>query len=233
LAQGLPQRDIEWAVLLTVEPPMLSADRSAILHQMTDLRPSSAVQLADLRAQSYLPYWRLYRSAESRILEIVELAFILRADRFPEEEVFDRLRSVHGLVGASTTDMSDRLEVCIVDYLRQHDTAYLDLGDEVLAAALNLARPWAETHAHRLVASSWPPPEMLGSKVPTGVEALASYGNGHLGRDVRRLRARALVQDEVRMYSTAPLMWTLMMGSGGFALVRDGRSIDYLETRMS
>ncbi|MFM9848113.1 MAG: hypothetical protein ACKVP3_13240 [Hyphomicrobiaceae bacterium] len=129
--------------------------------------------------------------------------------------------------------MSDPLEVCIVDHLRQHDTGYLDLGDEVLTAAPHLARPWAESHAHRLAASSWPPPDMLGNKVPTGVEALASYGNGHLGRDVRRLRARAVVKDEVRMYSTAPLLWTSMMGSGGFALVRDGRSIDYLETRMN
>lgn len=218
----------------TVVPPMLSADRSAILHRMTDLRPSSAVEWADLGAQSVLPpNWRLYQSAESRILEIVELTAILRADRFSEPEVFDRLRIVHGLVGASATDMSDPLEVLIVDYLRQHNAAYLDLGVQVLTAALDLARPWAETHAVRLIASSWPPPEMLGNQVPTGVEALASYGNGHLGRDVRRLRARAVVRDEVRMYSTAPLMWTLMMGSGGLALVRDGRSIDYIETRMN
>jgi hypothetical protein len=158
---------------------------------------------------------------------------VLRADSFPVPEVCERLRNVYGLPGSIVASTADPVRGCIIDYLRLHDATYLDLPEEILTAALTLARPWAETYAHNLVASSWPPPEILGGEVQGGLDALAGYGKAELGRDVRRLRARAMVGDEVRTYSTAPLMWAVMMGSGGLALVRDGRSIDYMQTRMN
>jgi len=37
----------------------------------------------------------------------------------------------------------------------------------------------------------------------------------------------------VRDFSTDALSWRLMMGSAGFALIRDGRAIDHVITMMN
>jgi hypothetical protein len=83
------------------------------------------------------------------------------------------------------------------------------------------------------MASGWPPLGMLQERVKGALQALDGYANGPAGRDVRRLRARAIPGDELRRYSTDPLMWALMMGSGGYALVRKGRSLDHIQLRMN
>jgi hypothetical protein len=208
---------------------MSSADRSMIVLQMTSLRPSAASQLD----RSCLPHWHLFKSAESRILEIVELVAVLRADGFSETEVFHRLRKVQGMTRVELKAMRDPLEVSVVDYLRQYDRTYLDLGEKAWRSALSMAKVWAETFAQGLAQSNWPPSEILGERAKGGLKALDDYLNGTLGRDVRRLRARAVSGDELWRYSTEALMWTLMMGSGGYALLRGGRSVDYIQTRMS
>jgi hypothetical protein len=191
------------------------------------------VQPRAVAAKSYIAYWQANRCPEDEILDLVELACILRADRFAVAEVFERLRKVYDLPTRTVEDARNPLHACLIDHLGRHHAAYLQPGTEILTAAMAVAQPWAETYAAVLVGSSWPPRELLGDREPKGLEALAGYGKAHLGRDVRRLRARALPGDQVHTYSTAPLMWALMMGSGGFALVRDGRSVDYLQTRMN
>jgi hypothetical protein len=212
---------------------MPSADRATTLSQMIALREPIAVQPRAVAAKSYIAYWQANRRTEDEILDLVELACILQADRFAVPQVFERLRKVYDLPAMTVEDARNPLHACLIDHLGRHHAAYLEPGTEILTAAMTIAQPWAETYAEVLVASSWPPQEMLGDREPEGLEALAVYGKAHLGRDVRRLRARALAGDQVHSYSTAPLMWTLMMGSGGFALVRDGRSVDYLQTRMN
>jgi hypothetical protein len=169
-------------------------------------------------------------SPESRILEIAELAAILRADGYPESEVFERLRKVHGITNKLKM-ASDPLDVSVCDYLREYHSAYLDLGEKTWRSALSLAKAWSEACAK--AASHWPPSEMLGERAEGGLKALDGYQTGPLGRDVRRLRARMIAGDALRSYSTDAGMWALMMGSGGYALVRAGRSIDHIQTRMN
>lgn len=211
---------------------MPSADRSTILQQMTSLRSIAAIRPSDLHEQSALPYWRLFMSPEARILEIVELAAILRTDGYLEGEVFARLRKVHGITDGLKT-ASDPLDVSVSDYLRAYYPTYLDFGEETRRSALSLAKTWAETSANNKAASRWPPSEMLGERVAGGLRMLEGYQKGPLGRDARRLRARSNAGDELRRYSTDAVMWTLMMGSGGYALVREGRSLDHIQTRMN
>jgi hypothetical protein len=207
---------------------MPSADRSAMLQRMTSLRP-----IAALHERSYLPYWRLFMSPESRILEIVELVVVLRADGFSEAQVFTRLREVQRIAGAEWMSAPDPLDASVFDYLRQYHATYLDLGEETWRSALSDAKAWTEIHLSNRANSHWPPREMLGERAKSGFKALDCYLEGPLGRDVRRLRARAIAGDQLRGYSTNTLMWSLMMGSGGYALVRKGLSTDHIQTRMN
>lgn len=212
---------------------MSSADRSMIVLQMISLRPSTAIQSSEVHERSFLPYWRLFMSAESSILDIVELAAILRADGFSEPEVFDRLRKAQGMMALQLKATSDPLELLIVDYLHDYHANYLALGEGTWRSALSLAQVWAEAAADHLMASGWPPLMMLRKRAKGGLKALDGYQKGPAGRDVRRLRARAIPGDELRHYSTEAFMWALMMGSGGYALVRKGRSFDHIQLRMS
>jgi hypothetical protein len=153
-------------------------------------------------------------SPESRILEIAEPAAILRADGYPESEVFERLRKVNGITNKLKM-ASDPLDVSVCDYLRRYHPTYLDLGEETWRPALSLAKSWSETFGNNKAASHWPPSEMLGERAKGGLKALDGYQTGPLGRDVRRLRARMIAGDTLRSYSTDAGMWALMMGSGG------------------
>ena len=230
--RGLPTV-VKWQRSKFSGVSMPIADRSMIVRQMIGLRPSSANRSSDVPQGSFLPYWRLFMSAEARILEIVELVAILRADGFSEPEVFARLRKAQGMMAVQLKATSDPLELLIVDYLRHHHPNYLELGEETWRSALSLAQVGAETAANSQMAAGWPPLGMLRERVKGGVQALGGYRKGPAGRDVRRLRARAIPGDELRRYSTDPLMWALMMGSGGYALVRKGRSLDYIQLRMN
>ena len=68
------------------------------------------------------------------------------------------------------------------------------------------------------MATSLAPPEHLSAFAP---------------RDARRVKARAIPGDEIHHYSTGALSFAAMMGSAGLALVRQGRSIDHIETMMN
>jgi hypothetical protein len=57
-----------------------------------------------------------------------------------------------------------------------------------------------------------------------------TYGS-ESARAYRRMKARAVPGDALHGYNTGAGSWRAMMGSAGIALVRDGRSIDHVETR--
>lgn len=92
------------------------ADRATTLIQMNALRGPVAFRPRALAAKTYIAYWQANRRAESDILDIVELAYVLRADGFPAPEVFERLRNVYGLPGSIVEGTADPLRSCIVDY---------------------------------------------------------------------------------------------------------------------
>jgi len=199
------------------------------------------------------------RSAEECILEIAELAYVLQADGFPVREIFRRI----GLVHTPKPDLrrispySNPLYDYVVAYLNVHAPIYLELGGTLLKSALALAELWAELSAEQGRQASWPPPEMLSGPgplmfvmvkrdgdsqaedrpAPDGsiehLDALLAQAASSTGRSVRRMKARAVPGDELRNYSTGGESFRLMMGSAGIALVRQGRSIDYMEMLMN
>jgi hypothetical protein len=221
---------------------MRQASRITVLSNMNDLRrPCHLPEGADPEAPDLA--WKDAEDAESHILEIAELAYVLQADGFPIPEVFKRI----GLVLDPPSDdfvaqqkhmgdWSDPLRSYLIDYLRRHQPAYVALGGSVFSIALAIAELWAEIYAERLTSSSWPPNDMLGEGAENAIEALDAElqkPTGLVGYDYRRLRARAVPGDEVRTFSTGQLSWQAMMGSFGLALVRDGRSIDHVTTIMN
>jgi hypothetical protein len=198
-------------------------------------------------------------SAEGRILEIAEVAYVLQADGFPDPEIFKRIGHVYGTEPPPKERSYDPLRDFIVTDLKTYDPGYLQLGADHFRAVLLVASLWAELYAERLTASSWPPQKMLGeawaieghtsimreSKPgeevtwPTFTRSLADLDvllkeyRYQSATDVRRMKARAIPGDTLHGYSTGAASWSAMMGSSGIALVRDGRSIDHVETLMN
>ena len=52
-------------------------------------------------------------------------------------------------------------------------------------------------------------------------------------RAYRRMKARAMPGDVLHGYSTSARSWRALMGRAGIALVRNGRAIDQVMTRMN
>jgi hypothetical protein len=127
---------------------------------------------------------------------------------------------------------SDPLRSYVTAYLKRHQPAYLALGCSVLNVALTMAEMWGEIYAGRLTGSSWPPQDMLDGPA-LRLETIDILLDGACARDARRVKARAIPGDEIRKYNTGPQSWAAMMGRAGLVLVRQGRSIDQIETMMN
>ena len=171
---------------------------------------------------------------EEIILEIAELAYLLQADGFPVPEVFKRIGSVLDSPPSGVASMchwNDPLRSYTTFYLKQHRPAYIDPANgHIFDTAFAIAELWAEINAERRNNSCWPPEDMLGKGSEDAgktLNALLQQAGG-CARDYRRLKARTVPGDMIRNYSTGKLSFAAMMGSAGIALIRDGRSIDYV-----
>ena len=194
-------------------------------------------------------------TAEQRILEITELAFVLETDGFAKPEIFRRIAHVHPPAPEiqRLLDSGNPLRGFLVEHLRVHAPNYVRLGPAALNSALALAELWAVLDAERRRDQRWPPPEMLDPPGPLcylvlkagdeDVNDIVSNGAGAIEildalvkrgplptcPEFRRMRARAVPGDELRNYNTGAQSFEFMMGSAGIALVRSGRAIDYVE----
>lgn len=199
---------------------------------------------------------------QERMLEITEVAYVLRADGFPEPAVFERLARVYG-TPAPINEYMRRLDDYIADDLEKFDPRYMELGRDLFQAALEVASLWAELHAGQVIRCGWPHDDQLGKAweiegytgiirtIPKGVsrkkmkpfpkftrsladiDILLSEYDGAAAATVRRWKARAVPGDALHGFSTGRMSWRLMMGSSGIALVRDGHAIDYIVTKMN
>jgi hypothetical protein len=198
-------------------------------------------------------------AAELRILEIAELAYLLEADGFPEQDIFRRIGFVHPPAPdlGRLCRFGNSLRGYVVENLGVHAPSYLKIGAGHLNSALVLAELWAMLAVERRRDARWPPSDMLAPSGPlvylsrepdendangdplAGADAievldvLAVRYSFPAGPDFRRMRARAVPGDELRNYSTGAESFQFMMGSAGIALVRSGRAIDYAETLLS
>jgi hypothetical protein len=201
---------------------------------------------------------------EAAMLEIAELAYVLKADGFPEPEIFKRIGRVHQPEPQfrSFPMGGDPLFYYLRDYLAARFPAYLPLSWTMFMTTFTVASLWAELFAEQLTASSWPATDMLSkpwdfgryagyagvmnSSKPEDFATLAGnlgdldvliaeasqhrYGS-ETARAYRRMKARAVPGDVLHGYSTGDSGRKGEMGTAGLALVRDGRSIDPVETR--
>jgi hypothetical protein len=227
-------------------PRYETATRIEALHLMGALR-----RLAKLGGLS---------KTEDRILEIAEVAYVLRADGFPEPAVFERLARVFG-TPAPTNEYLRRLDEYIADDLKKFDPKYLELGSDLFRAALEVACLWAELNAGQVIRCGWPHDDQLCEAweidgytgiirtIPKGgdrrkmkrfpkftrsladIDILLTEYRGEAAADMRRWKARAVPGGAVHGFSTSSRSWRARMGSSGIALVRDGRAIDYVITR--
>jgi hypothetical protein len=234
-----------------------SGNRTSTLKTMGDIR-HIAVSKDEGCAKASGP--------ENVILEITELAFVLKADGFPPPEIFKRIGRVYQPAPQihNFPMGGDPVFYYLRDYLAAHSPDYLKHWT-LFMSTVTVAQLWAELYAERLTASSWPPADMLSK--PWGIRKYVGYAgpvmrsatskpedfaqlSGNLGdldvliaeaskhpygsesaRAYRRMKARAVPGDILHGYSTGARAWKAGMGIAGIALVRDGRSIDHVETR--
>jgi hypothetical protein len=229
---------------------MAPATRIDTLHTIYDL-----LRLAKPRERRSFP-------GQARMLEITEVAYVLQADGFPESAVFERLAQVYGTppppepLDHLDEYLAEHLQTFDPAYLD------LAAGCGLFGVALQVACLWAELHAGQVIHCGWPHQDQLRKAwdidaytgiirtIPKGgrpkmkpfptftrsladIDILLAEYRGEAAADVRRWKARAVPGDALHGFSTGGQSWRLMMGSSGIALVRDGRAIDYVVTRMN
>ncbi|HEY1247298.1 MAG TPA: hypothetical protein VGF29_20955 [Hyphomicrobiaceae bacterium] len=228
-----------------------TATRIETLHTIYGLR-----RLAKPRDRRSFP-------GQERMLEIAEVAYVLRADGFTEPAVFERLERVYG-TAAPADEYMRRLDQYVLDDLRAFDPKYLKLGRELFQVAFEVACLWAELNAGQVVRCGWPHADQLREAwdidaytgivrtIPKGgdrrkmkpfpkftrsladIDILLSEYSGEAAAGVRRWKARAVPGDVLHGFTTGGNSWRLMMGTKGIALVRGGRgAIDYVRTSMN
>jgi len=130
---------------------MRQACRTTVLAKMTDLRrPIHEPEGVD--AEPYTRAWKEAPDAESHILEIAELAYLLQADGIPVPEVFKRIGSVldppphdFAVMHRKLSHWSNPLHQYVSHYLKLHCPADLEL--DVYNTALALAELWGQIFA--------------------------------------------------------------------------------------
>jgi hypothetical protein len=112
---------------------------------------------------------------EDAMLEIAELAYVLKADGFPEPEIFKRIGRVHQPEPQfhSFPLGGDPLFYYLRDYLAARFPAYLPLSWTMFMTTVTVASLWAELFSEQLTASSWPPADMLSK--PWGFRRYTGY----------------------------------------------------------
>src|SRR5262249_10787576 len=119
-------------------------------------------------------------AAEDAMLEITELAFLLKADGFPEPEIFKRIGRVHQPEPQyhSLPLGGDPVFYYLRDYLAAHFPDYLG-NWTVFMSTVTVAQLWAELNAERMAASNWPPADMLSK--PWSIRKYAGYADSVMG----------------------------------------------------
>jgi hypothetical protein len=194
--------------------------------------------------------------AETRILEIAELAEVLEADGLQKgPEVLERIARVRGPFPHELSEKTTFEYDWVTHILERHDPAYLKGGPLLLDGALALASLWGSYKAATL--GRWPPKEALTepwqiesyagivrkggkddvtwpqfTRTLADLDILLEEYSGRATVDVRRLKARANAGDILHGFDTSRHGWELMGRRGGIALVRDGQCIDYIITMM-
>jgi len=187
------------------------------------------------------------------------VAYVLRADGFPELDIFERLARVYG-----TPAPADKALLCLEEYvaddLGTFDPKYLDLGYDLFRVAFEVACLWAELNAGHVIGSGWPHADQLREAwaidgytgivrtIPkeggrrkmkpfpkftrslADIDILLAEYRGEAAADLRRWKARAVPDDVLHGFTTGGRSWQMLMGSKGVALVRGGRAIDYIVT---
>jgi hypothetical protein len=142
---------------------MYQANRFGTLAHMIDLRCLVGLRPALEGRERHIAALEMEREgcAEASILEIVEIAHVLRADGFEAPEILDRIGRVYGNAPSEVTDAVDPVKTYLTRLLRSQEPEYLDAGEGLFDAAYALAMLWGELNATQITSSAWPPPEML------------------------------------------------------------------------
>jgi hypothetical protein len=137
------------------------------------------------------------------------------------------------------------VEDYLVSLLRKVAPGYLEHGPKLLAGAIALARKGLRTLPEDGVWSTpdgRPPPEWGFRRIPKARErrefwplrkGVPLVPETRHDIDLADMLIRMQPSDELWRYSSPPRSWGLMMGRGGIALVRNGRVLCDVTTRMN
>jgi hypothetical protein len=126
---------------------------------------------------------------------------------------------------------------------------YGEFGSSLLLSQIERCQQFVRKDVQSTTGSKgWPPPEWLTKRInlpsyPTrkpqlgsaqsrgeAIHQLRAYKSR---QEIRTLEVLMLPGDEVWEFSSPPELWQKLMGRAGVALVRDGRSIAHVVTRMN
>jgi hypothetical protein len=161
----------------------------------------------------------LWQTPENVILGLVEERLGLLGEGFPEELALTRLAAFFGLPLPRPSSFHSLLG----RRLARTYPSYLQLGPSLLEEVLAVAEAGARELRPVRGGAPYPPLEWLRTTVDlTAVED---------GEEL--FRVRMLEGDEIWEFSSPPSHWRQMRGRSGFVLLREGRRVFHLITKMN
>ncbi|MBO6560479.1 MAG: hypothetical protein JJ959_08080 [Nisaea sp.] len=221
------------------------ANRNSTLVEMIALRRRSDPNLKDMPHPEKWIIADLWRTAEAAVLEIVELASLLKFDGFTEEEIIERIEAWR----SATVERPELPPSDIDSYVRYRvecEAPRYPLDNKKLfARTLEIAKAYAEVSTKSSAAEDSVPREWLEERIslieldrkliemqriPGGPGGLFLSPKKD---EMARIKLRMRKEDELWIYESPPETWINLGGRRGVALVRDGKPIENIVLSMN
>lgn len=181
----------------------------------------------------HIPMFQLWQTPEYLIYLVETEVAALRSAGFSEPQAVDQLGQIFQLDPPAGT-----LEGLVQSLLRKHFPDYLAANEAHIPEMRRLAAQ-AEREAR---SGSYPPAEWLGAQVSPkefrarmgkSLKSLSIFPRSEFDAQLLHFVIMMAAGGQIYEFSSPAETWRLMMGRGGLALVKDGRSLAFVETLMN
>jgi hypothetical protein len=195
------------------------------------------------------PMCQFWPTPEAMILDLVAKYHQLLSAGAAQDLIWKKLEDYRADFGTTTLPSPCSLVNFVAHRLALEHPRYEEFGSSFLLSQIELCEQFVRRDIQSTTeAKGWPPPEWLTKRA-----SLSSFPTRKPLPDSMQSRGAAIVQlqayksrqqiktlevlmlpgDEVWEFSSPPELWQRLMGRAGIALVRNGRSIAHVVTRMN
>jgi hypothetical protein len=220
----------------------------SVLVDLVRRRAAVDPQLKDVEIEHW-PMCQFWPTPEAMILDLVTKYHQLRAAGAAEDSIWNKLEAYRADFGTRTLPNPCSLLEFVAHRLALEHPRYGEFKSGFLLSQIERCeRFMCKDIQSTTEAKGWPPPEWLTKRtslpsfsVPKSqLHSAQSRGDALLQlraiksrQEIKTLEVLMLPGDEIWEFSSPPELWQRLMGRAGIALVRNGRSIAHVVTKMN